>query len=62
MLYNVDGKICIATNSYYKEVEIFKIGKEYNVKVKQGAKKIERRTNDSFPEITLDEAYKKITK
>lgn len=59
MLYDVDGKICIGTGSYYKEVSISKNGNDFNVKVKDGAEKIERKRIDEYIQLTIEEAYKK---
>ena len=59
MLYEVNGKICIATSSYYKEVSISKNGKEFNVEIKSNAEKIERPRNDNYVQLTVEQAYKK---
>ena len=59
MLYDVDGKICIATGSYYKEVSISENGDDFTVKVKDGAEKIERKRIDEYIQVTIEEAYKK---
>ena len=59
MLYDVDGKICIATGSYYKEVSISKNGDDFTVKVKDGAEKIERKRSNEYNKVTIEEAYKK---
>jgi len=63
MLYEYNGKIYIKPfSNKIVEVEIIKKGNEYNVKPLKEIKKLTQEIREKMSEITLENAYKRISK
>lgn len=60
MIYNIDGKFFILVSNKYKEIVVKKEKNILRVVPVKGGKVIERIHNDIKPQISVEEAYKKI--
>lgn len=60
MLYNIDGKFYILASNKYREVVVKKEKGAYKVEPVKNGKIIERIHNEIKPQLSVEEAYKKI--
>lgn len=59
MIYVINGKHYILVSGHYKEVEVKKDGKDYNVIPVKNAKKIEASTVKEFTTVSVENAIRK---
>lgn len=60
MLYNIDGKFYILASNKYREVVVKKEKNTFKVEPVKNGKIIERVHNEIKPQVSVEEAYKKI--
>lgn len=60
MLYNIDGKFYILASNKYREVVVKKEKNTFKVEPLKNGKIIERVHNEIKPQVSVEEAYKKI--
>lgn len=60
MLYNIDGKFYILASNKYREVVVKREKGAYKVEPVKNGKIIERIHNEMKPQLSVEEAYKKI--
>lgn len=60
MLYNIDGKFYILASNKYREVVVKREKGAYKVEPVKNGKIIERVHNEIKPQVSVEEAYKKI--
>ena len=60
MLYNIDGKFYILASNKYREVVVKREKGAYKVEPVKNGRIIERIHNEIKPQLSVEEAYKKI--
>lgn len=58
MVYEIDGKYYVLANHKFNEVKVDKIGNDYDVKLVKNGKTVEFRTDKTYSQVSLQEAYK----